>query len=338
MWLPRLGDGGPMLEEVGPDGDTRSVVVPACDAGEEIGAFVVLDDGFCISWAAVPPFRRGVAPYREPRVARYARDGRCVWSSPVSLGALFHTGVAEAGVHSDWEVHSKPWTSQEAVVDHWEPLLVSGDRVAASFEDSRDGIGATFFLDLAGGGIVASTRPLPTGRKAIAGPAEFLIGSQGYGEFSTARYDRDGARVARWNSHGAMLVDASGAARGPELQNHRPSCSRFRGLTDLGTLVDGPVLTGYYTSYPALDCAGTAVFWRDGRLLAIDSSLGQQEYCATGDSRRIMSRTLLLDSGQVAFALDDELLLFQTPLGPLAAGAWPCGDGNLHGNPVRWTD
>lgn len=51
-----------------------------------------------------------------------------------------------------------------------------------------------------------------------------------------------------------------------------------------------------------------------------------------------MSRTLLLDSGQVAFALDNELLLFQTPLGPLAPGAWPCGDGNLHGNPVRWTD
>lgn len=339
MWLARPGDGGPVLEEIGPDGETGSVIAPACDAGEEISAFVVLDDGFCISWAAAPPYQRGNAPYREPRVARYARDGRCLWSSPISLGALSHAGVVEAGVQTDWEVRPKrPWTPQEVDVDHWEPLLVSGDRVAASFVEERSGIGATFFLDLAGGGIVASTKPLPTGRKAIAGPAEFLIGSQGYGEFSTTRYDRDGAQVARWNSHGAMLVNASGAIRGPELENRLPSHSRFRELTGTGALVDGPALTGYYTSYPALDCAGTAVFWRDGRLLAIDSSLGQQEYFATDDSRNVMSRTLLLDSGQIAFALDSELLLFQTPLGPLASSAWPCGDGNLHGNPVRWTD
>ncbi|GAA1961785.1 hypothetical protein [Kitasatospora viridis] len=338
LWLARPGDGGPVLEGIGPDGETTSVVAPACDAGEEIGAFVVLDDGFCLAWAAASPFQRGDAPYREPRVARYARDGRCLWSAPISLGALSHTGVLETGVHTDWEVQPKqPWTPEEVDVDDWEPLLVSGDRAAASFVERRGGIGATFFLDLAGGGIVASTKPLPAGRKAIAGPAEFLIGSQGYGEFSTARYDRDGAQVARWNSHGAMLVDAAGAVRGPELENRLPSRSRFRVLTDTGALVDGPALTGYYTSYPALDSAGTAVFWRDGKLLAVDSSLTQHEYFATDDSRNVISRILLLDAGLVAFALDSELLLIQTPLRPLASGSWPCGDGNLHGNPVRST-
>ena len=48
-----------------------------------------------------------------------------------------------------------------------------------------------------------------------------------------------------------------------------------------------------------------------------------------------MSRTLLLEDGQVVFALDDELLLLSgTSLRPMDDGPWPCADGGLHGNPV----
>lgn len=48
---------------------------------------------------------------------------------------------------------------EETGVDHWEPLLVSADRIAASFTDTRGGIGRTFFLDLDSGETVSVTPP-----------------------------------------------------------------------------------------------------------------------------------------------------------------------------------
>ncbi|GAA3125108.1 hypothetical protein [Streptomyces goshikiensis] len=86
---------------------------------------------------------------------------------------------------------------------------------------------------------MSATSPAPTGRKAIAGPGQFLIGSQGYGAFTTGRFGRDGAETARWASHGAMLVDKNGSASGPELENRLPSRSCFRRLAPDNSLVDG---------------------------------------------------------------------------------------------------
>ncbi|MEV6165054.1 hypothetical protein AB0L71_24655 [Streptomyces sp. NPDC052052] len=131
-----------------------------------------------------------------------------------------------------------------------------------------------------------------------------------------------------------MLVDSRGTVCGPELENCLPSKSRFRRLAPDNTLVDGPPLTGYYTSYPAMDREGTAVFWRDGKLLAVDADLDAHELFAMDDSRNVMNRTLLLGDGRVVVSLDSEVLTFHSPLGPLAEGPWPCGDANLRGNPV----
>lgn len=331
--------GGRTLEGVLPDGSTHRSVVPARKAGEEVSAFVLLDDGFCITWAGASRMLRmsedGQPASPSPRVARYTWEGDCLWSTPIALGAVSHPGVLGMGVETGWEVRPlRPWVPDEVGVDHWEPLLVSGDRVAASFADARGGLGRTFFLDLAGGAIVSATSPAPTGRKAIAGPGEFLIGSQGYGEFTTGRYDRDGGTTARWASHGAMLVDGRGTICGPELANHLPSTSRFRRLAPDSTLVDGPPLTGYYTSFPAMDREGTVVFWRDGKLLAVDAGLKAHELFAMDDSRDVMGRTLLLREGRVVVSLGSEVLTFHSPLGPLAEGPWPCGDANLLGNPV----
>ncbi|WP_199444428.1 hypothetical protein [Umezawaea beigongshangensis] len=141
--------------------------------------------------------------------------------------------------------------------------------------------------------------------------------------------------IEQWPSHTMALVDRHGHARGPELENVVPSRSRFRGLGPGGVLRDGPALSGYRTTYPALDRDGTAVFWRDGRLLAVDADFRMRELFAAHDERAVMSRVLLLEEGQVVFALDDELLLFgDTGLQPLDSGVRPCGDGNLRGNPV----
>ncbi|MGW7591502.1 hypothetical protein [Streptomyces sp. SID5614] len=61
------------------------------------------------------------------------------------------------------------------------------------------------------------------------------------------------------------------------------------------------------------------------------------------DTRGGTGRTFFLDldSGEtvsvtprVAFSLDNEVLVFRTPLGPLAEGPWPCGGGYLRGDPL----
>ncbi|WP_327308941.1 hypothetical protein OG730_40165 [Streptomyces sp. NBC_01298] len=268
-------------------------------------------------------------------MARYTREGECLWSAPIVLGAVSFPGVVEMGDRTGWEIRPRrPWVPEEIGVDHWEPLLVSADRLAASFTDTRGGIGRTFFLDLDSGETLSATTPAPAGRKAIAGPGQFLIGSQGYGAFTTGLFGGDGAETARWATHGAMLVDKNGSVSGPELENCLPSQSRFRRLAPDNSLVDGPALTGYYTSDPAMDREGTVVFWRDGKLLAVDSDLTGHELFAMDDSRAVIGRALLLSEGSVAVSLDDEVLVFRTPLGPLAEGPWPCGEANLRGNPL----
>ncbi|MGW6742009.1 hypothetical protein ACWGDX_15000 [Streptomyces sp. NPDC055025] len=339
LWIAYPHQGGRTLEGVLPDGSTRRTVVPEREAGEELSAFVLLEDGFCVAWAGASRILRMSQDEQpavtRPRVARYTWEGNGVWSTPIVLGAVSHPGVVGMGVDTGREARPlRPWVPEEVDVDHWEPLLVSADRVAASFTDARGGLGRTFFLDLASGAIVSATAPAPSGRKAIAGPGEFLIGSQGYGEFTTGHYGRDGSTTARWASHGAMLIDSRGTICGPELENQLPSTSLFRRLAPDNTLVDGPPLTGYYTSYPAIDREGTTVFWRDGKLLAVDADLDSHELFAMDDSRNIMGRTLLLGDGRVVVSLDSEVLAFHSPLGPLAEGPWPCGDANLLGNPV----
>ena len=195
----------------------------------------------------------------------------------------------------------------------------------------------TFFLNTVTGQVIATTRPGPSTHKAIVGPGEFLIGSQGYGAFSTARYGPSGIVTDEWPSHAMLLVDRHGYIRGPESENVLPSRSRFRGLGPGGTLRDGPALSGYYTAYPALDRNGTAIFWRGGRLLAVDADFEMYELFAMDDERAVMSRILLLDQGLVVFSLQNELLIFgDTGLGRLDTGIWPCSGGNLQGNPVMY--
>ncbi|MGW2892302.1 hypothetical protein ACWDDN_44810 [Streptomyces griseoruber] len=339
LWLAYPDRDGQLLEGVLPDGSTGPTARPECRADEEIGAFVLLDDGFVISWVSgsrmVRRERSRPTSVLEPRVARYTREGECLWSTPIALGAVSFPGVVEMGDRTGWEIRPRrPWVPEEIGIDHWEPLLVSADRIAASFTDTRGGIGRTFFLDLDSGATISVTAPGPTGRKAIAGPGQFLLGSQGYGAFTTSRFGRDGVETARWASHGAMLVGKNGGVCGPELENGLPSRSRFRRLAPDNSLVDGPPLTGYYTSYPAMDCEGTAVFWRDGKLLAVDTDLAGHELFAMDDSRAVIGRALLLSEGSVVVSLDNEVLVFRTPLGSLAEGPWPCGEANIRGNPL----
>lgn len=334
VWIARPEAAWHVLEEIDADGRTLGTVVPACQPGEDIGTFVLLPDGFCIAWTAAAPMLRGAAPLRGPRVARYTRDGNRLWSTPVRLGDLSYPGVVELSEDNGWTLQAKrPWTPRGIRSAQHGPLLVSGDRVVASFEDSS-GLARTFLLDLDTGHTIAVTAPAPGGHKAIASDGGFLIGAQGYGADQTTRIARDGTATTRWPSHGALTATADGAARVAQMRNELPSRSAFRQLLPTGVLLEGPHLPGYYTAPPATDTEGTTVFWRDNTLTAIDAHM-TPHHLHTIPAKGITTRTLILDHGLVALALDGDLHLLPTPLGPLATGPWPCADHNLAGNPAH---
>ncbi|WP_405705794.1 hypothetical protein [Streptomyces sp. NBC_00069] len=79
LWVAYPDCGGRLLEGVLPDGSTGPTTRPECRPDEEIGAFVLLDDGFAISWVRASRLVRGErsrpTSVPEPRVARYTREG-----------------------------------------------------------------------------------------------------------------------------------------------------------------------------------------------------------------------------------------------------------------------
>ncbi|MFJ6199092.1 hypothetical protein [Micromonospora sp. NPDC092111] len=335
VWLALHGAAGHTFTEVGPDGQVLCSVVPEHQAHEHLGTFVLLPDGFCTIWLPASPYRQ-VRAGQAPRVARHTQTGATTWSTHLPAAELSFSGVVEAGVDTGWELRpKKPWRPRTISVGYREPLLVSANRVLAEITDGRGGIGVCTILDTATGSIITTTPPGPYMHKAITGPGSFLIGQQGYGAFTTTHYDPDGHAQQTWPSHGMMLIDHHGTISSAESENVTPSRSRFRVLNPDSSVSDGPLLSGYYTTYPALDAEGTAVLWRDGKLLAINPDLQARTLFTQDDDRAVMSRILLLERGRVAFSLHNELLLFDsTGLAPLDNGPWPCGDGNLHGNPV----
>lgn len=305
----------------------------SCAPDERIGTFVVLPDGFVVAWRS--------DPYRSVRVERTDGSGARHWSAELPDVHLSYEGVVEMSAANGWRAEPMPpWRPRDLTPERRAGLLVSADRVLATYTDWSSGIGMGFCLDLATGDLVWVTPPHPTGERAIAGPGGFLVGSQGYGAFSTRLYDRDGATVAEWPSHGGLLVSSRGRIRVVELDNDLSSARRVRRLHRDGSMTDGPYVSGYYTVGPVLSGDGRAAFWRDGRLQIIDPDLSVHTLWE-GEGEGV-DRMLLLEGGRLFFVLTTDrakgeggLVIADTDLAPLDTGVWPCGESDLHANPVR---
>lgn len=343
-WIAHGDVHGMAVSELGSAGDFLQTIGLDCDPTERLAAFVLLPDGIMALW--LPPARSRVTPaLLYARLARHDAYGRARWSRPLPLRTLSVPGMTVTVVKTGDTRPAPPLASRTLEAACRDPLLVSGSRVAATVSDGRSGIAVTFFVDTDTGRLIGATEPRPSWQKAIVGPGEFLIGFHGDDEFTTEHYDATGAVLRKWPTHAQMLIDTEGVISGPESlyvlesENVLPSRSYFVRLDPGGDAVQhGPALSGYHTTYPALDCDGTAVFWRDGRLRAVDADLEECElFAAENDDQKVMRRVLLLEDGHVVFALDDELMIFrETGLGPLNEGIWPCADGGLRGNPVAF--
>ncbi|WP_165970418.1 hypothetical protein [Actinomadura sp. 6K520] len=328
-----LADDAALVETTASGAPGRQVALSHAP-DERIGEFVVLADGFVVAWQS--------KPYHTARVERVNGSGARRWSAELPDARLSYEGVVEMSAANDWEpAPMAPWRPRELSPERPSGLLVSADRVLATYLDWSSGIGMGYCLDLATGELVWVTPPHPTGERAIAGPGAFLVGSQGYGAFSTRLYDRDGATVAEWPSHGRLLVSSRGRIRVVEMANDS-SPQRVRRLHRDGTMTDGPLLSGYYTVGPALSGDGRAALFRDGELQTVATDLSLRTLWK-GEGEGV-GRMLLLARGRLFFVLttdwakgDAELVVAHTDLPPLDTGAWPCGESNLQANPVpRW--
>lgn len=341
-WIAHGDVNGMAVSELGSAGDFLQTIGLECDPTEWLAAFVLLPDGIMALWL---PRSRVTPALLYARLARHDPYGRARWSSPLPLKTLSVPGMTVTVVKTGDARPAPPLTSLALEAAPCDPLLVSGSRVAATVADGRSGTAVTFFVDTDTGQLIGATEPRPSWHKAIVGPGEFLIGFHGDDEFTTEHYDATGAVLRKWPTHAQMLIDTEGVISGPEslyvLESESALAPRpyFVRLDPGGDAVQhGPALSGCHTTYPALDCDGTAVFWRDGRLRALDAALEERELFAAGnDDQKVMSRVLLLEDGHVVFALNEELMIFrETGLGPLNEGIWPCADGGLRGNPVAF--
>lgn len=341
-WIAHGDVNGMAVSELDSAGDFLQTIGLECDPTEWLAAFVLLPDGIIALWL---PRSRVTPAFLYARLARHDPYGRARWSSPLPLRTLSVPGMTVTVAKPGDARPAPPLASPALEAASRDPLLVSGSRVAATVADGRSGTAVTFFVDTDTGQLIGATEPRPSWQKAIVGPGEFLIGFHGDAEFTTEHYDATGAVLRKWPTHVQMLIDTEGMISGPEalyvLESESAPAPRphFVRLDPGGNAVQqGPALSGYHTTYPALDCDGTAVFWRDGRLRALDADLEERELFAAGnDDQKVMRRVLLLEDGHVVFALNDELMIFrETGLGPLNEGIWPCADGGLRGNPVAF--
>jgi hypothetical protein len=330
--------GGAVLEETRPSGEPgRRFTLDGGHPARTIGAFVLPPGGPLVAW-------RTNAPAEAPaRVERLDAEGRRRWVTDVPAPEMAYAGITEVGVESGWQPRPvRAYQAEMFWTSRWEPLLVSGDRVLATFFEVSGGLGVRFCLDLHTGRLLWSTKPAPTGDCAIAGGGRFLVGEQGYDAFAMRLLDGDGAVVAEWPSHGRALVGGDGVIRVVELENQQPSRCRIRLLHPDGTMTDGPVLPGHYTVGPVLAADGRVAFLRDGRLQAAAPDLSVTTHHAM-PGRDGVDGMLLLDGGLLAFTTHDDrpaargsgaLSFAHTDLPGPATGPWTGAEGGLRANPV----
>ncbi|WP_125781961.1 hypothetical protein [Amycolatopsis sp. WAC 01375] len=305
-------------------GETQVAIRLDHDQDEAPGPFALVREGFCTTWTTLP------GRHRDVRVDVRDGSGTCMWSTRIPTEPLGYRGPP--GLEDDFAPF-KPTMPHEFSPSYWDPLLVSGDRILAGFDDVSTGLSLSYLLDRDSGGLVATT-PVSGGKhKAIAGLGEFLAGDRGFGLLGTARYDASRAEVVRWDSDGPLLVGPDGAIRSVESGNPE-GARRFRKLNADGSTDDGPALSRSHFGSPALDSAGTVVFTQDGALRAIDAELHERVLCEIPDERDLYGRIVLLEDGLVAFTVGHGLFLAETDLGPLPSSGWVCSDGNLRANPV----
>lgn len=231
------------------------------DQGLELRAITLVDDDLLLIR------QHGErSPQAPARLTRISTSGEERWSIPLSPADLVHTGVVEMRVTDDWTPRvMKAWKPQTWLLQD-ASIPISGDRALLTFSEMpRSGIGYGYVVSLDDGEILHTTERGPISKTAAYTRGRFLVGYQGYGDFKTQLYGRDGRVEDEWPSHGFYIVGDDGV-RVVEMENRLPSKMRLASLSEGGSVRHGSRLEGYYTSPPLHRDDGSVLFVRNGSI------------------------------------------------------------------------
>lgn len=301
---------------------------------EQLGTFVVADDAVVVALGA-QFMGKGKQDPRIGRLVCLSLEGKLLSSTELNPKALEFKGVHVMSAETVWQSRPHPpWQPEGWEPDGFDPLLVAGDYVLATYSESGSGIARSYCVR--DGQVLWTTEPRPNGNSAIDGNGNFVIGTQGYGAFECeVRRPTTGEVLGSWRTHGPVVVDAAGRTCIMEMDNGARG-GHFVRLGVGGAVERGPKLAGYYTAYPAMSAHGVTYLCRAGELVAIDADL-RKTVLYTGvipnRSNSLMLTRVLITGDTLLFGADRSLLIFDGQFGELARSNWPCEGANLGGNP-----
>jgi hypothetical protein len=197
-------------------------------------------------------------------LSRISADGEVRWSTRLPPTDLAHRGVVEMRADDDWQMRAaKPWQPTTWLLCSKSIPISEGRALLTFSETPRSGIGLGYVASLTDGQILYTTGKGPISEIAAHSDGRFLVGYQGYGDFKTLLYGRDGTVEDEWPSHGFYIVDGCDV-QVVEMENVLPSKMRLARLEDGGRVRYGPKLGGYYTSKPLVREDRSLFFVRDG--------------------------------------------------------------------------
>lgn len=224
------------------------------DEGLELRALTCVDDDLLL--LRQHPLRAAMAP---AMLSRIGANGAVRW-----VARLPPTSVAHPGVRGSRR-RRRAW-SPTTWLHAADSLTVSGDRALVTLGDMpRSGVGVGFVISSRHGEIVFTTAAGPIDQVAGLDDGRFLVGYEGYGDFDTLRYGRDGRVEDAWASHGFYVVDGTDV-RVVETRGSTASKSHLARLESGGRVRRGAELPGYYTSPPLVRADGSLIFVRAGQV------------------------------------------------------------------------
>jgi hypothetical protein len=318
------------IRQVSEDGKIQKKIVFKTDLNQEVGSFVLLEDGFLIT------FQGKEKP--NAKVQRTTIDGEIIWESPISAKNVSYKGLVQMSAKDNWKAKEMPpWNpkSWNCLIDN--EIIISGENVLVNyFEFPGSGIGMSFCLNIKTGVIQWNTKPAPFESICGLNNGKFLIGHQGYGAFDTNLYSKDGEIIERWESVGATVVNSNDEIFAIEMDNHADSKLHFVELRRGNEIKKGKRIPGYYIIHPVLDDLGNVIFWRNNELIIVDNKGNLHKLFATKPTERdwTSNRMLLYQSGILVFSVNENLYVLKTTLGRLEQGSWSCKYSNNERNPI----
>ncbi len=135
-------------------------------------------------------------------------------------------------------------------------------------------LGPAFLIDSNNGECVAK---LEGQSGAALENGDFIIGLEGYGIFTTWRYDRQGEMIQKWDSYGWYIVDKDDDIRVLEQDRLSPTKSRLVRLQSNGEIEKGPLIKDSQIGQPLVLKDQSLIYIDCGVLKVVDTGLKIQQ-------------------------------------------------------------